>query len=176
MYRLRLRQQRAATACRLAPDPARRPARIHASSSALTPGGRRADRDTTRTTRRPRRSRRCRRSTKLAPPTPAGDQQQRDGRREHAAHARAEKHDAVGRPRSRTGNQREKLRAMFGNAPASPAPNRNRIATSERKPARRAGEHRERRPPQHDPRQHAARAVHVAQPAGRNFEERVGRA
>jgi len=33
------------------------------------------------------------------------------------------------RPRSRKGNQREKLRAMFGKAPASPAPKRNRIAT-----------------------------------------------
>ena len=33
------------------------------------------------------------------------------------------------RPRSRIGNQREKLRATFGNAPASPAPKRNRITT-----------------------------------------------
>ena len=38
------------------------------------------------------------------------------------------------RPRSRAGNQREKLRAMFGNAPASPAPKRHRIATSDWKP------------------------------------------
>src|SRR5205823_9291081 len=36
----------------------------------------------------------------------------------------------LARPRSRGGNHFEKLRAMFGNAPASPAPNRNRIATS----------------------------------------------
>jgi len=35
------------------------------------------------------------------------------------------------RPRSRSGNQREKLRATFGKAPASPAPKRNRIATSD---------------------------------------------
>ena len=33
-------------------------------------------------------------------------------------------------PRSRDGNQREKLRTMFGKAPASPAPNRKRIVTS----------------------------------------------
>jgi hypothetical protein len=37
-------------------------------------------------------------------------------------------------PRSRAGNQRENARAMFGNAPASPAPKRNLIATSERRP------------------------------------------
>src|SRR5215470_6819991 len=40
----------------------------------------------------------------------------------------------LARPRSRAGNQREKLRATLGNAPASPAPNRNRIATNDRKP------------------------------------------
>src|SRR5262245_7586870 len=34
-------------------------------------------------------------------------------------------------PRSGSGNQREKLREIFGNAPASPAPKRNRVATSE---------------------------------------------
>ena len=33
-------------------------------------------------------------------------------------------------PRSCAGNQRENARAMFGNAPASPAPNRNRTARS----------------------------------------------
>ena len=80
----------------------------------------------------------------------------------------------LARPRSRAGNQREKLRAMLGNAPASPAPNRNRIATSDWKPARGAGQHRERRPPQHDARQHAARALDVAQPARRNLEQRIG--
>ena len=37
-------------------------------------------------------------------------------------------------PRSRSGNHQEKLRAMFGNAPASPAPNRNRMAMSEASP------------------------------------------
>ena len=37
-------------------------------------------------------------------------------------------------PRSRRGNQREKLRAMLGNAPASPAPKRNRIDTSDANP------------------------------------------
>ena len=40
----------------------------------------------------------------------------------------------LARPRSLSGNQRDKLRAMFGNAPASPAPNRKRITTSDRKP------------------------------------------
>jgi len=35
------------------------------------------------------------------------------------------------RPRSRTGNHFENARAMFGNAPASPAPNRNLMATSD---------------------------------------------
>jgi hypothetical protein len=40
----------------------------------------------------------------------------------------------LARPRSRTGNHREKLRATFGNAPASPAPKRKRIATSDRNP------------------------------------------
>src|SRR4051812_7171964 len=34
-------------------------------------------------------------------------------------------------PRSRRGNHREKVRATFGHAPASPAPNRNRIARSD---------------------------------------------
>src|SRR5256885_830219 len=37
----------------------------------------------------------------------------------------------MARPRSRAGNQREKLHAILGKAPASPAPNRNRIETSE---------------------------------------------
>ncbi len=37
-------------------------------------------------------------------------------------------------PRSRTGNQRVKLRATFGNAPASPTPKRNRMTTKDRKP------------------------------------------
>ena len=37
-------------------------------------------------------------------------------------------------PRSRSGNQREKLRAMLGNAPASPAPKKNRIATRDVSP------------------------------------------
>ena len=63
---------------------------------------------------------------------------------------------------------------MFGNAPASPAPNRNRIATQRLEAARRAGQHRERRPPQHDARQHAARPLDVAEPAGGNLEQRVG--
>ena len=40
----------------------------------------------------------------------------------------------LARPRSRIGNHLEKLRAMFGNAPASPAPNRKRIATSDGNP------------------------------------------
>ncbi len=40
----------------------------------------------------------------------------------------------LARPRSRIGNQREKLRATFGKAPASPAPKRNRMATSDRNP------------------------------------------
>ena len=34
-------------------------------------------------------------------------------------------------PRSRAGNHCEKLRTAFGNAPASPAPNRNRMANSD---------------------------------------------
>jgi hypothetical protein len=34
-------------------------------------------------------------------------------------------------PRSRSGNHRERLRDMLGKAPASPAPNRNRVNTSE---------------------------------------------
>ena len=37
-------------------------------------------------------------------------------------------------PRSLSGNHRERLRDMFGNAPASPAPNRNLVATSDRNP------------------------------------------
>ena len=40
----------------------------------------------------------------------------------------------LARPRSRSGNHRDRLRAMFGKAPASPAPNRNLITTSERRP------------------------------------------
>ena len=40
----------------------------------------------------------------------------------------------LARPRSQIGNHIEKLRAMFGNAPASPAPNRKRIATSDGNP------------------------------------------
>jgi hypothetical protein len=36
-------------------------------------------------------------------------------------------------PRSCLGNQREKVRAAFGSAPASPAPKRNRIATIDAK-------------------------------------------
>ncbi len=34
-------------------------------------------------------------------------------------------------PRSAAGNQREKVRETLGNAPASPAPNRKRMASSE---------------------------------------------
>ena len=34
-------------------------------------------------------------------------------------------------PRSRRGNQRENVRATFGHAPASPAPNRKRMASSD---------------------------------------------
>jgi hypothetical protein len=37
-------------------------------------------------------------------------------------------------PRSRAGNHCEKLRTALGNAPASPAPNRKRTASSERLP------------------------------------------
>ena len=37
-------------------------------------------------------------------------------------------------PRSRDGNQREKARTMLGNAPASPAPNRKRIVSSDPNP------------------------------------------
>ncbi len=37
----------------------------------------------------------------------------------------------MARPRSRAGNQRDSARAALGKAPASPAPNRKRIATSE---------------------------------------------
>ena len=37
-------------------------------------------------------------------------------------------------PRSRAGNHVAKLRTALGNAPASPAPNRNRIASSDRRP------------------------------------------
>ena len=76
-------------------------------------------------------------------------------------------------PRSRGGNQREKARTMLGNAPASPAPNRKRIASERSKPARRAGQHREAGPPQHDARQHAPRTAHVAEPARGHLEQRV---
>jgi len=41
----------------------------------------------------------------------------------------------IARPCSDGGNQRETARAMFGKAPASPAPNRNRISSNDRKPA-----------------------------------------
>ena len=37
-------------------------------------------------------------------------------------------------PRSCLGNHREKVRATVGSAPASPAPNRNRIVTIDAKP------------------------------------------
>ena len=37
------------------------------------------------------------------------------------------------RPRSLIGNQREKLLDVFGNAPASPAPNKNRKVSSDAK-------------------------------------------
>jgi hypothetical protein len=38
------------------------------------------------------------------------------------------------RPRAAAGNQRSITRVTLGSAPASPAPNRNRMATSGRKP------------------------------------------
>ena len=38
------------------------------------------------------------------------------------------------RPRSSSGNQRDSTRATFGKAPASPAPKRNRTATSVQRP------------------------------------------
>src|SRR5215468_7961006 len=40
----------------------------------------------------------------------------------------------IARPCSRSGNQRETARAMFGKAPASPAPKRNRMTSSDLKP------------------------------------------
>src|SRR5262249_56396984 len=40
----------------------------------------------------------------------------------------------IARPCSRCGNQRETARAMFGKAPASPAPKRNRMTSSDLKP------------------------------------------
>ena len=79
----------------------------------------------------------------------------------------------LARPRSRAGNQREKLRAMFGKAPASP----RRTGTGSRRatanPRAAAGQHRERGPPEHDPRQHPARTLHVAEPARGDLEQRV---
>src|SRR5262245_16757060 len=40
----------------------------------------------------------------------------------------------IARPCSRCGNQRETARAVFGKAPASPAPKRNRMTSSDLKP------------------------------------------
>ena len=74
----------------------------------------------------------------------------------------------------RIGKPSRKTRAEFGNAPASPAPNRNRIDDQRPESPGRTRERREERPPDHDPRQDAPRAVAVAPPTGRNLEDRVG--
>ena len=74
------------------------------------------------------------------------------------------------KPRSPGGNQRVTTRAALGNAPASPAPNRNRDRHQRPQAERRPGQSREGRPPEDDPRDHAPRAKAVAPVPGRHLE------
>ena len=106
-------------------------------------------------------------------PSPLGDDQQGDRRRQHAADARSEKHHAVG---AAPFVDRKPLRET-----ARDVRKRTRLTGAEQKtdcdkrqePSRRCRQHRERRPPQHDTRQHAARPDDVAQPSRRNLEQRI---
>src|SRR6516162_2613305 len=76
-------------------------------------------------------------------------------------------------PRPCGGNQRASIRAVFGNAPASPAPNRNRISTSDQSPVA-APVRAVNTDHQTMIRHHAARAVAIAPGAGRHFKEAIG--
>ncbi len=70
-------------------------------------------------------------------------------------------------PRSRSGIQRDITRAMQGNAPASPAPNRKRVTSKRGITPGARGHQREHRPPAHDAREHVARATPVGPARGR---------
>ena len=106
-------------------------------------------------------------------PAPPVDQQQRDRHRQHAADARSEEHDAVG------------LAALTQRKPHGQAPRhtgeRPGLAGAEQEPCRderlvagrRAGQHREGRPPQHDACEHPARAGDVHEPSRRDLEEGI---
>ena len=108
------------------------------------------------------------------PPAPAVDQQQRDGNRQHPPDARPEEHDAVGLPalaqRKPLGQPARHAGEGAGFSGAEQEPRGDERAI----PHGCAGQHRERRPPQHDARQHAAGTDHVDEPSRRDFEHRVG--
>ena len=80
---------------------------------------------------------------------------------------------ACARSRSFTGSQIVSTRVRLGNAPASPAPKSARVTMSDGALHDPSGRRGEERPPHDDPHEHAARADLVAQPAARNFEQRV---
>ena len=59
------------------------------------------------------------------------EQRRHQQRRQPAGQVHAHEKMPCAVPRSCRGNQRENVRAALGSAPASPAPNRNRIASSD---------------------------------------------
>ena len=99
-----------------------------------------------------------------------------DQRREGAAPPRRQPHDRL---RARPVFAREpvaeglgEVREGAGFADAEQEPDRRQRPESHRK----AGGHREGRPPDHDSRQHRARPDSVSEPAPGHFEDRVGQA
>ena len=78
------------------------------------------------------------------------------------------------RPRAAGDSQADCTRAMFGNAPASPAPNRNRIAKSDANPAANPVSAVNSDQAKHDAGQCQPGAEAVAEPTGRNLEDRIG--
>ena len=107
-------------------------------------------------------------------PAPARDQPQRGRRRQHPADPRAEKHDTVraaafaDREPPRKGSRDVWKRARFAGAEQK-SNGDERIQA-----ARSAGQHREGRPPQDNPRENSTRTPDITEPARGHLEKRVG--
>ena len=102
------------------------------------------------------------------------DQQQRERNADHPACSRAEQHRAIRlaslrkREPVRDRVRRARQRARFARAKQKSRRDERTVAGGG------AGQHRERRPPHDDPREHLPRTDDIGQPAGRNLEHRVG--
>ncbi len=77
------------------------------------------------------------------------------------------------RSRSFTGSQVVKMRVRFGKQPASPAPNSARVTINDAAFHTQPVAAVKKRPPEHDPHQDTSRSDAVAEPAARDFEERI---